>query len=114
MTTQPRLHVIYHSQGGTTLSLVTALQAGACQEPETLTKIYRATDAGLAELLSADLLVFAGPENFGSLSGLLKDFFDRTVYPAQAYAMAKPYALLVSAGNDGSGAVRQAQRILTG
>ena len=39
---------------------------------------------------------------------------NRPLYPAIDRALVLPYALLVSAGNDGRGAVRQAQRILSG
>ena len=44
----------------------------------------------------------------------MKDFLDRSFYPAIEHGLVLPYALLVSAGNDGRGAVRQAQRILSG
>ena len=44
----------------------------------------------------------------------MKDFLDRTFYPAIARGLVLPYALLISAGNDGRGAERQAQRILSG
>ncbi|MGB2271597.1 MAG: flavodoxin family protein, partial [Pseudomonadales bacterium] len=62
----------------------------------------------------ADAILFGTPENFGYMSGALKDFFDRTYYPAQALQLCTPYALFVSAGNDGSGAVREVDRILKG
>src|SRR3546814_19165898 len=54
------------------------------------------------------------PENFGYMSGLLKDFFDRTYYPAEGKTVGLPYAVLISAGNDGSGAARAIERIATG
>ena len=73
-----------------------------------------APDAGLDDLLWADGLLLGTPENFGYMSGLLKDFFDRTFYPAEGKTVAKPYALFVSAGNDGSGAVRAVERIAIG
>ena len=53
-------------------------------------------------------------ETSGSLSGGTKDFLDRIFYPAIERGLVLPYALLVSAGNDGRGAVRQAERILSG
>ena len=53
-------------------------------------------------------------ENSGSLSGTMKDFLDRTFYPAIDRGLVVPYALLISAGNDGRGAQRQAERILSG
>jgi hypothetical protein len=58
------------------------------------------------------LLVAA--ENSGYLCGGMKDFLDRTFYPAIEQGLVLPYGLLISAGNDGRGAVRQAERILSG
>ena len=46
--------------------------------------------------------------------GALKDFFDRTYYPAEPHQLNLPYALFVSAGNDGSGAEREVDRIACG
>ncbi len=48
------------------------------------------------------------------MSGLLKDFFDRTYYPALGRIEGRPYAALVCAGSDGSNAARQIERICTG
>ena len=70
--------------------------------------------AGLDDLLAADGLIVATPENFGYLSGAVKDFLDRTYYPAEGKVDGLPYLMLVSAGNDGSGAVRALERIATG
>jgi multimeric flavodoxin WrbA len=58
--------------------------------------------------------VFGTPENFGTMSGALKDFFDRTYYPAEEHQLNLPYGLFISAGNDGSGAVREIDRIACG
>jgi hypothetical protein len=44
----------------------------------------------------------------------MKEFFDRIYYPALDRTNGRPYALLVCAGSDGAGAVRQVQRICTG
>ena len=48
------------------------------------------------------------------MSGALKDFFDRTFYPAQGKVSQLPYALFVKAGNDGTGAVTSVERIARG
>ena len=48
------------------------------------------------------------------MSGAVKDFFDRTYYPAEGKTIGLPYGLFISAGNDGSGAVREIGRIATG
>ena len=44
----------------------------------------------------------------------MKDFLDRTFYEVEGRITALPYAIFVSAGNDGSGAVRAIQRIGNG
>ena len=48
------------------------------------------------------------------MCGLLKDFFERTYYPALGRLNGRPYAVFVCAGNDGSGAVQSIQRIARG
>ena len=70
--------------------------------------------AGIRDLLNADALILVCPEMLGSIAGMMKDFFDRTYYPALDGLAGKPYALMVSAGSDGQGAVRQVERIVTG
>lgn len=108
------LLIVYHSQSGNTEKLAHAAYQGACQEPEVQTRLIRAFAATLDDLLTCHGVLFGTPENLGYMSGAIKDFFDRTFYPAQEYRLNLPYALFISAGNDGTGAVRQIDRILTG
>ena len=70
--------------------------------------------AGPADLLSADGYVFATPENLASMSGRMKDFFDRTYYPVLGRIEGRPYGVMVCAGSDGRNAARQIERIATG
>jgi len=108
------LLIIYHSRTGATHQMVQAL-AQTAQQAEGLTvSILKATDAQAPDLLQADGYVFAAPENLGSMSGLMKDFFDRTYYPLLDQIQGRPYALLVCAGSDGAGAARQMTQIATG
>lgn len=109
-----RLLILYHSQSGNTERLAQAVYSGARQEAEIETRLVRALDAGLEDLIESDGVIFGTPENFGYMSGALKDFFDRTFYPAQEHTLNLVYALFISAGNDGSGAVREIDRILLG
>lgn len=109
-----RLLILYHSQSGNTERLAQAVYRGAQQEADVDTRIVRAFDADLQDLVTSDGVIFGTPENFGYMSGAIKDFFDRTYYPAQEQEMNLPYALFISAGNDGSGAVREMDRILLG
>ena len=106
---------VYSTQTGRTRRLVMAAREGAAElADEVEVRTLRAGDAGLDDLLWADGLLVGSPENFGYLSGAVKDFLDRTYYPAEGKTIGLPYALLVSAGNDGSGAVRALERIATG
>jgi NAD(P)H-dependent FMN reductase len=94
--------------------MVEAVARGAAQESDVETVVLQARDAVPARLLEADGFIFATPENLGSMSGMLKDFFDRTYYAALDRLNGRPYAAMICAGNDGQGAARQIERIVTG
>ena len=66
------------------------------------------------DLLWADGVIFGTPENFGYMSGALKDFFDRTFYEVEGYLEGIPYCVFVGAGNDGTGALDSIRRICNG
>jgi len=108
------LVLIYHTQSGNTGQLAKAVERGIAREASVMLSVKEAFSAGLEDLLAADAVIFGSPENFGSMSGALKDFFDRTYYPAEHHQLGIPYALFISAGNDGRGAVREIDRILKG
>jgi len=109
-----KLLVIYHTQSGNTGKLAKAVVDGASSEADVEVRERMAFDGVLEDLLWADAILIGTPENFGYMSGALKDFFDRTYYPAEPYQLGKPYAVFVSAGNDGTGAVREIDRICKG
>lgn len=113
-TNMKSLLITYHSQSGTCAQLARAAWRGAQLEPEVDVTVLRAWDADTRHLSQADGLLLVMAENSGALCGTMKDFLDRTFYPAIARGLVLPYALLISAGNDGRGAQRQAQRILSG
>ncbi len=108
------LLIVYHTQSGNTGKLAEAVLRGALQEDATETRLLKAFDATLEDLLWCDALLIGTPENFGYMSGAIKDFFDRTYYPAEPYELNRPYALFISAGNDGTGAIREIDRIMKG
>ncbi len=109
-----RLAIIYHSQSGHTEAMSEAVLRGASQEENVEAYKIRAFDAKLEDLTNSDAIIFGTPENFGYMSGALKDFFDRTYDDALPLELNLPYAMFVSAGNDGTGAVREVGRILKG
>jgi hypothetical protein len=107
------LLIVYHSQSGSCARLArSAWQAASSEEVSTVLK--RSWDAGTADLAAADGVLLVAAENSGFLSGGMKDFLDRTFYPAIDQGLVRPYTLIISAGNDGRGAVREAERILSG
>ncbi len=109
-----RLLIVWHSHTGGSEQMAQAAEAGALGEPQVIVQRLQAREAGPAELLAADGLLFVTPENLASMAGLMKDFFDRCYYPVLGRIEGRPYAALVCAGSDGSGAVRQIERICTG
>jgi multimeric flavodoxin WrbA len=113
-TSMKSLLITYHSQSGTCAQLARAAWRGAQQEADVDVTVLRAWDADTQALSRAHGLLLVMAENSGALCGTMKDFLDRTFYPAIARGLVMPYALLISAGNDGRGAQRQAQRILSG
>lgn len=110
------LLIVYHTQTGHTEAMARAAARGA-RRPEiegVEVRLRRAAEAGLSDLLWADAAAFGTPENFGQLSGGMKDFFDRTYYPAQGRIEGLPFAAFISAGNDGRGALEGLRRIARG
>lgn len=113
-TEQKNILIVYHTQTGNTGQLASAASRGARAEPGCAVQCIMAAEATLDHLLWCHGLLLGTPENFGYMSGMLKDFFDRTYYPAEPYQLNKPYALFISAGNDGTGAAREVARIAKG
>lgn len=108
------LLIVYHTMTGGTLQMAQAAADGAATEPLLQVRLLRARDAGADDLIGADGYIFATPENLAAISGLLKDFFDRTYYAVLERLNGRPYASLICAGSDGQNAARQIERIATG
>ena len=65
-------------------------------------------------MLRAAGYLFVCPENLGTMSGAMKEFFDRCYYPLLGRIEGRPYATAIAAGSDGHGAEAQLDRIVTG
>ena len=109
-----KILIVYHSQTGNTKKMADAVAQGARGIDGVDVVLKKAADATLDDLLTADGLAVGTPENFGYMSGMLKDFFDRTYYQAHEKVFRKPFVVFISAGNDGTGALRAIERIALG
>lgn len=107
-----QLLIVYHSRTGGSRQMAEAAAKAAQKEADTVLK--PADQAGPEDLLLADGYIFCAPENLAAISGLMKEFFDRSYYPVLGKIEGKPYAQMVCAGSDGENAARQIARIATG
>lgn len=66
------------------------------------------------DLAAASGYLFVCPENLASMSGAMKEMFDRCYYPLLGRIEGRAYATAIAAGSDGRGAQAQIDRIVTG
>jgi len=114
MSTTKTILVIYHSQGGTMEKMVRRFVVGAEREKSVSVVLKRAGDATLEDLLGCNAIAVGSPEYFGTMAGMIKDFFDRTYEQAKEKTVGLPFVVFVCAGNDGRGAITQIERLATG
>jgi multimeric flavodoxin WrbA len=107
------LLVVCHSVTGGTLQMAEAA-VKAASDPDVAVRMLNAAETTAEDLLAADGYIFASPENLAALTGVMKDFFDRTYYAVLERLNGRPYAALICAGSDGENAARQLARIATG
>ena len=108
------LLIVYHSGGVKTAQMAAAVERGARAEEGVRVVMKRCPEAGPDDVLGADGLVLGTPENFGYMAGMMKDFLERIFYACEGKVAGRPWALLVGAGQDGTGAVASVERIVTG
>lgn len=114
MAPEKTILVIYHSQGGTMEAMAKRFAAGASREENITVDLKPAGEATLEDLLGCSAIAVGSPEYFGTMAGMIKDFFDRTYEEAKEETVGLPYILFVCAGNDGRGAITQIERLATG
>jgi multimeric flavodoxin WrbA len=112
LLSDPSILIVWHSRTGAAEAMARAVAAGATLACTARLVAARAVCA--EDVLSADGYVFVCPENLGTMSGMMKDMFDRMYYPALGRIEGRIYATAIAAGSDGSGAQAQIDRIVKG
>lgn len=105
---QKSLLIVAHCPSENTRALAQALASGAQHNSiERVSVSLRSPfDCQASDVLKSDAIILFTTENFGYMSGALKDFFERIYYPCLEQNKdndGKPYALVIRAGLDGTG-----------
>jgi multimeric flavodoxin WrbA len=110
------LLIVSHSPSPNTGALTDAVVRGARHEDVTAVDVRSLPplQAGTDDVLWAHAVILGTTENFGYMSGALKDFFERIYYPCLEKTQGMPYALFVKGGNDGTGAKTSVERVIAG
>jgi len=110
------LLVVCNTPSDNTMALANAALKGAHHVSIENTRVTLKTplEATSEDVLRADGMLLGTTENFGYMSGLMKDFFERIYYPCLEQTQGKPYALYIRAGNDGQGTKLAVEKIITG
>jgi multimeric flavodoxin WrbA len=111
-----KLLVVSHIPSENTRAMTSAVVKGASHpDIEGIeVKLTQPLSTGPGDVLNADAIMLGTTENFGYMSGAMKDFFDRIYYPCLEKTESLPYALFIRAGNDGLGAKTSIERIAKG
>ncbi|MCP4978920.1 MAG: flavodoxin family protein [Gammaproteobacteria bacterium] len=105
MAETKNLLIVAHNPSPNTQKLVEATLRGAMHEDidGVIVKHIPPLQAAVDDVLWADAIILGTTENFGYMSGALKDFFDRIYYPCLEHTEAMPFAAYIRAGLDGTG-----------
>jgi len=110
------LLIVANTPSSNTQTLADAVLVGA-QHPEVsgvTARLLDASDANADHVLQCDAIIVGTTENFGYMSGLIKDFFERIYYPVLEQKQGLPYSLYVRAGLDGTGTQIGVEKIIAG
>ncbi len=105
MSEARHLLIVAHNPSPNTQKLVDATLRGAQHEDidGVEVKWIPPLQAVPDDVLWADAIILGTTENFGYMSGALKDFFDRIYFPCLEQTEAMPFAAYIRAGLDGTG-----------
>ena len=116
MPERKHLLVVAHNPSPNTQKLVEATLRGANHEDIAGVEVrfLPPLQAQPDDVLWADAIILGTTENFGYMSGALKDFFDRVYYPCLEHTEAMPFAVYIRAGLDGTGTRIAIEKITSG
>ena len=108
MTSPASLLVIWHSRTGASKQMARAAAAHPAA------RLMQAVEVTADDLVGAQGYLFVCPENLAALGGAMKEMFDAQYYAVLGRIEGRPYASIIAAGSDGTGAQRQLERIAAG
>ena len=112
----PNLLVVSNCPSDNMRALQEAVKKG-CEHPEADQIALRVREplvSDAEDVLWADGIIVGSTENFGYMSGQVKDFFERIYYPCLESTQGLPLGLFIKGGLDGQGAKTSIERIVTG
>ncbi|MFW5633950.1 MAG: flavodoxin family protein [Erythrobacter sp.] len=104
-----RLLIAWHSRTGASEAMARAAAEGAGDAI-----LLRCDEVEPDAILAAGGYLFCCPENLATMSGAMKEMFDRCYYPVLGRIEGRPFATIIAAGSDGEGTQRQIDRIAQG
>jgi len=111
-----KLLIVSHTPSPNTMQMTSAAFRGASHVDlsDIEVMLSKPLETGPEHVLDTDAIMLGTTENFGYMSGAMKDFFDRIYYPCLQKTDSLPYAIFIRAGNDGLGAQSSIERIVKG
>lgn len=110
MSDEAHILIVWHSRTGGAEAMARAAAKGAAERA----RMIHCDHAGPQDVLAASAYLFVCPENLATMSGAMKEFFDRSYYPVLGRIEGRGFATAIAAGSDGEGATRQIDRIAKG
>lgn len=105
--------IISHTPSDNTVALLNALNLG-CKKADVSVISKHGLDVSAKDVIESDGVLILTTENLGYMSGIIKDVFDRLYYPCLEKTQGLPFALVIRAGQDGTGTERAIKSITTG
>ncbi|MEL6449038.1 MAG: flavodoxin family protein [Pseudomonadota bacterium] len=110
----PRLLVVSHTPSENTQRIAAAVRERLADVDGLQLRWLPPLAATPADVAWCDAVAIGTTENFGSMAGRSKDWFERIYYPCRELTPGLPVVAWVRAGEDGTGSCVQLERIVKG